>query len=64
MFKMDLNKFNARILLQQTLLDSTHDNEESPPEVRVITKREPDSTKHEEANLVGKIFVSRFVFDV
>ena len=58
MFKIDFDKFNARILLQQTLLDSSHDNEESSAEVRVITKREPDSTKHEEANLVSKIFVS------
>ena len=44
-------------------LDSSYD-EESSAEVQVIAKIEPDSTKHEEADLVSKIFVSRFVFDV
>ena len=61
---MMLPFFNTGVLLQQTLLVSSDNSEESSAEVRVTAKRESDSTKHEEADLVSKIFVSRFVFDV
>ena len=37
--KIDVDKFNAIILLQQTLLASSDDSEESSAEVWVIAKR-------------------------